>query len=115
MDADDLDALFQSEYSSFEPKSNDAGEKFAEKIEAEYRNVKHEETPEDESRSDEKSKITKQIQTLKIAISKCLNIKNPRKTEMNSKLATKRAEFRRQISILEVRLNEIKTEEKAPE
>lgn len=67
-----------------------------------------------QSREDERKKIHEQIRTLRSSLNKFKNIRGgtTRMANVNATLASKRADIKRKILDLELRLNEISIEEK---
>lgn len=105
-DTGDVDELFKAHCPEDEEILT-PGEAFVRRIEEEYTGF----TPEQESRNDEKKKINDAIKELEQKIRMCPNIKNHRMKAVNDERAKKRKQYKLQIDLLKLRLDEIKIEE----
>ncbi len=82
-------------------------EKIVAKSEAEFKGF----SEEHQSRKDERTKINEKLRTFYSDLRKYSNIKNVRCSHLNNRRAKKRSEIRRQISLCNLRLQEIADEE----
>jgi len=105
---EDFDNLFEEAYKSATKTHETLGEKIVSKAEIEFCGYSEEE----KLRQLEVKELTERMIYLKNMLSKCGNIKNPKMTEANAKRSKKRKEYKKNIAIIQNRLQEIEEERK---
>ena len=93
-------------------RSGSTSKNIVEKIEEEFHRMSIL-SDEQRDRNNEKNTIKKKIKALEVEISRCKNVKNHRKTDANTQIATKRQHLREEIQGLRNRLGDIEDEEYA--
>jgi len=104
----ETDAFFESAFKEATKTHDTLGDKIVSKAEAEFKGFSEEER----SRQDEISQIKEEVNKLRGNLRKCTNIKNPKMQEANKKRSDKRKELKKEIALLEIRLQEIEDERK---